>query len=207
MQPAITILDAIASPKLFQPWFRDPASWAAWRAFLCALFGLPMSDAESQTFRACTGRTTAPVRQAREAWLAVGRRGGKSLSLAALAVFIGCFGDFRKYIVPGERLLIPVIAADRRQALAIIGYVKAMLTIPMLKKMLVRPTADSFELSNGLTIEITTASFRSARGFSAPVCLVDEVAFLFSEDTGSANPDVEIIRALRPSLATIPIRC
>ncbi len=34
-----TLLDAMADPKLFTPWFRNPASWAAWRSFLAALFG------------------------------------------------------------------------------------------------------------------------------------------------------------------------
>jgi hypothetical protein len=100
----LTILDAIAHPRLFRPWFKDEASWSAWRAFLAAVFALPMSDAELAIFAACTGRTDPPSRQAREAWLCVGRRGGKSLALAALAVFVGCFGDFRQFIVPGESL-------------------------------------------------------------------------------------------------------
>jgi phage terminase large subunit-like protein len=199
-----TILNAIADPRLFRPWFRNTESWASWRSFLAALYGLPMSESELQTFQACTGRTVAPVKQAREGWLCVGRRGGKSLSLAALAVFTACFSDFRQFIVPGENLRIPVLAADRYQAQTIIGYVRGMLAIPMLKKMVVRDVSDSFELSNGVTIAIQTASFRGARGFSSPLVLCDELAFWHSEDSGSANPDTEIIRALRPSLGTIP---
>jgi hypothetical protein len=186
----LSILDAIEHPKLFLPWFKDRESWAAWRAFLCALFALPMSESELETYRQCTGRTDPPTAQAREAWMIVGRRGGKSLTLAALAVFVGCFGDFRHYIVPGERLLIPVLAADRRQAESTVGYVRAMLTsIPMLKKTLVREVADSFELNNGLTIEITTASFRTARGFTARSSSVTNWHFL-----------------CRPKLALTPIR-
>jgi hypothetical protein len=201
----LTILDAIAHPRLFRPWFKDEASWIAWRTFLAALFALPMSDAELAIFSTCTGRTDPPSRQAREAWLCVGRRGGKSLALAALAVFVGCFGDFRKYVVPGESLKIPVLAADREQAGVIANYCRAMLTeIPMLRKMLKRALADSFELTNGLTISVQTASFRGARGFTAPLVLCDEIAFWYSEDSGSANPDTEILRALRPSLGTIP---
>jgi hypothetical protein len=200
----VNILDAIAHPKIFKPWFKDEASWSAWRVFLCALYGVSMSDTELETFKACTGRAVPPTAQAREAWLCVGRRGGKSLSLAALAVFVGCFSDFRQYAVPGERLVIPVLAADRHQAKVILGYVRAMLTtIPMLKKTLVREVADSFELSNGLTIEITTASFRTARGFTAPLILCDEIAFWMNSET-SANPDQEILRGLRPALSTIP---
>jgi hypothetical protein len=39
----MNILEAIADPKLFRPWFRDPATWRAWHAFLGALFALPMA--------------------------------------------------------------------------------------------------------------------------------------------------------------------
>src|SRR5262249_15635675 len=58
-------------------------------------------------------------------------------------------------------------------------------------------------LSNRVVIEITTASFRSARGYTYAAVLADELAFWHSEEA-SLNPDVEILRALRPGLATIP---
>ena len=38
----VSIIDAMGDPNLFGPWFRDPETWAAWRAFLSALFVLPM---------------------------------------------------------------------------------------------------------------------------------------------------------------------
>jgi hypothetical protein len=201
----LTITDAISNERIFKPWFRNAESWGAWRSFLCALFALPMSETELQTFTQCTGRLTPPSRQAREAFLIVGRRGGKSLSLAAIAVFVACFGDFKKHVVPGESLRIPILAADRHQARVILGYVESMLSeIPMLRKMLVNKVADTFELSNGVSIAIQTASFRGARGFSAPLVLCDELAFWYSEDSGSSNPDTEILRALRPSMASLP---
>src|SRR6266567_6067993 len=48
-----------------------------------------------------------------------------------------------------------------------------------------------------------TASFRSSRGFTLIAALCDETAFWRSDET-SANPDSEIINALRPAMATIP---
>jgi hypothetical protein len=39
----VNILQALDDPSLFGPHFRGP-SWAAWRAFLTAAFGLPMDD-------------------------------------------------------------------------------------------------------------------------------------------------------------------
>ena len=62
-------------------------------------------------------------------------------------------------------------------------------------------TADAIELNNGITIEIHTASFRSVRGYTVVAALCDEIAFWRSED--SANPDTEILNALRPAMATI----
>ena len=38
----VSILDARGDPNLFAPWFRDAETWSAWRAFLAALFALPM---------------------------------------------------------------------------------------------------------------------------------------------------------------------
>jgi hypothetical protein len=43
MTERVTILDAMADPNLFAASFRNTDSWAAWRVFLCALFGLPMT--------------------------------------------------------------------------------------------------------------------------------------------------------------------
>src|SRR5262245_37776253 len=77
----VNILEAISDPKVFGQHFRDGESWKAWRGFLAALFGLPM-DAEAQNiFRACTGRSESREGGASEAWLCIGRRGGKSFIL------------------------------------------------------------------------------------------------------------------------------
>ena len=41
----MNIVDACRDPELFGPWFKVPATWAPWWAFLAALFALPMDDA------------------------------------------------------------------------------------------------------------------------------------------------------------------
>ena len=69
----MNILEICDDPKLFAPWFRDPATWAAWRAFLAVLFGLPMGEEEAAIYRACTGRSEASVEPFEEAWLIIGR--------------------------------------------------------------------------------------------------------------------------------------
>ena len=69
--------------------------------------------------------------------------------------------------------------------------------------MLVDYNTETNELSNSVVIEIATASFRTTRGYSFAAVLCDEIAFWRQEET-SAAPDVEIVRALRPGMASIP---
>jgi hypothetical protein len=203
MAPATTIIDVCRDPELFAGWFRDPATWRSWFVFLRALFGLPMSATDRKLYKECTGRDDLPNDGVREAWLICGRRAGKSFVLALIAVFLACFCEWSRYLSPGERGTIMVLAADRRQARTIYRYAHALLTrVPMLAQLVERETAEAIDLSNGVTIEIMAASFRSVRGYTLIAALCDEVAFWRSDD--SANPDAEIIAALRPAMATIP---
>jgi hypothetical protein len=199
-----TIIDAIGNPELFSRWFRDPATWAAWLVVLRAIFGLPLSDDELELFRRCTGRAAPPVGAFREIWLICGRRAGKSMVLALIAVWLACFVDWSPYLNPGERGTVMVLAADRRQARTIFRYARALLLeVPALAPLVERETAEALDLSNGVTIEIMAASFRTVRGYTVLAALLDEVAFWRSED-GAANPDEAILAALRPAMATIP---
>jgi hypothetical protein len=52
-----------------------------------------MSQSDLATFHMCTGREAPSPGGHREAWVCVGRRGGKSLVLATVAAFLSCFVD------------------------------------------------------------------------------------------------------------------
>ena len=122
-----TILDATEIPQLWKHWFRDPATWVPWVAFLKVLFNLPLSEADHRTFAECTGRGQLPDEAIREAWLICGRRAGKSFMLALIAVYLAVFRDWRPYLSPGEVGTIKVLAVDRRQARVIFRYAYALL--------------------------------------------------------------------------------
>lgn len=202
MKP-MTIIQACGDPKLFGPWFRNRDTWAAWFVFLKALFGLPMDAQELSVFTRLTGRTEPPAQQAPEAWLVIGRRGGKSFIVALIAVFLATFRDYTQHLAPGERGTVMIIAADRKQARVIMRYVKGLLEgVPMLRRMILAQRGEAIELSNRIDIEIHTGSFRAVRGYTVVAALLDEVAFW--RDEASANPDREIVNALRPAMATIP---
>ena len=199
----MNILQAIGDRNLFAPWF-DRGDWTAWRAFLAALFALPMDDAELAIYQRHAGRTSAPTGPFREAWLVCGRRSGKSFTMALVAVYLACFKTYREHLQPGERATIAVLAADRKQARTILRYVQGMVHgIPMLKRMGEREGAEGFDFTNQAVIEITTASSRATRGYTFGAVLADEVAF-WPVGEGVADPDSEILNAIRPGMATIP---
>ncbi|WP_202639254.1 hypothetical protein [Bradyrhizobium sp. CCBAU 051011] len=196
-----TLLDAIADPRLFARNFKNPESWIAWTALIAAAFGLPMDQDQLAIYRKCTGRVDPPIEQMRELVLVVGRRGGKSRVLALIATWLSAFVDYKPYLDPGERGVVQVLAADRDQAKIILRYVKAFFKLPMLAKLVARDSQFGLDLRNSVAIEVTTASFRSVRGRTVVAALADEIAFWNDE---GANPDAEVIKAIRPSMATIP---
>jgi hypothetical protein len=72
----------------------------------------------------------------------------------------------------------------------------------MLAQMIERETAESFDLNNGVTIEVGSASFRTVRGYTVVAALLDELAFWPTDD--ASDPDYAVIDAVRPAMATIP---
>src|SRR4029434_6972003 len=110
------IVSAIRNRKLFGSLFADLSTWAAWIVWLKVVFGLPIDDGELALYRKCTRRTEPPMGGIKEAYAIVGRRGGKSRIVAFAGVFIACFHDFRKFLAPGERGMVLVLARDRDQS-------------------------------------------------------------------------------------------
>ena len=198
----MNILHALDDPKVFGPFFKG-GTWDSWRVFLAALFALPLNAEQLAIYQLHTGRSTPPSQASHEAWLICGRRSGKSYVLALIAVFLACFKDWRAHLGPGERGTVMVIAADRRQARTIMRYVVGLLrSVPMLSPLIEGETQERVDLRNRVTIEVHTASFRSTRGYTLIAGLLDELAFWSGDE--SAEPDVEVINALRPGMATVP---
>ena len=199
----MTIIDAIQDPNLLRSMFRSLDTWRVWLVVLKAIFALPMEEADLLLYKQLTGRDTPPSEQVQECWLVVGRRGGKSFIVALIAVFLACFKDYQPFLGPGERGIIMIIATDRKQSRVIMRYLTALLqSVPLLAALIERQDSESIDLNNRISIEITTASYRTIRGYTVVAALCDEIAFWRSED--SANPAEEILGALRPAMSTIP---
>jgi hypothetical protein len=72
---------------------------------------------------------------------------------------------------------------------------------PILKQLMANRTQDALELTNGISIEVRPASFRKLRGPTYVAVIADELAFWYV-DSSYANPDIEVLNAVEPGLAT-----
>jgi hypothetical protein len=194
----MTLAEALERDDVLGSFFQGE-SWAAWKAFSRALMGLPVDDQQRGLYTACTGRSDVAAEPYREAYVVTGRRSGKSRTAAAVATYAAALAP-TDALAPGEIGHVIVVAVDRAQAGVVFGYIRAMFQAPALAPLVIRETTDTLELRHGIRVQVMTSSFRSIRGRTVLAAIVDELAFLRSDE--SAVPDVELLRALRSATAT-----
>ena len=177
------------------------ATWLNWKITLQGAFGEPMSLEDRARFRELAEREP-PGRRVRELWCAIGRRGGKDAIASGIATYSAALGDFARHLRRGERALVLCLACDRVQAGIVFGYIRAYFEqIALLQPLVRRITDDTIELNNGVDIVVATNNFRSIRGRTVALAILDECAYW--RDDQSANPDAELYAALIPALATL----
>lgn len=184
----------------FAAWLGDH-EWQPWLAFLAALRGEPMTRQERAIYRDCTGRKELPTQPFNEAWVIAGRRARKS----AIAAVLGCyFAIYHRWPrAEGETVRVLVVAVSKDQAKIVRSYCEAILeSRPGLRRLIAASDGESITLTNGVMIQCVANSFRSIRGPTVCACIFEEVAYWFNEQ--SQNPDREVLRAVRPSMLTVP---
>jgi hypothetical protein len=196
----VTMRDALDDPAYFGAVYAGE-SLATWRALLIAALGEELTDAERALFHAVTGREREPLEPVAEFFGVIGRRGGKTRTMGVLAAYLAACVDHRDILGPGERGKVPLLAASTLQAAQAFSFISGTFnTAPNLRELVENATGDTLSLATGVDIEVRPASFRTIRGVTAVGAVADEIAFWRSDD--SANPDREILKALRPALAT-----
>ena len=199
-QPTVAIDDALRDPRLLGASLgHDYESWQAWFTVLRAAFGLPLSRQERARFRQVAGDRQPPQERVDELWAIVGRRGGKSRVAAAIGVHAACF--LPHHLVPGEVGEVAIVAASKSQSVIIFKYLLAFIEAsPVLRQEIESTTTNEIRMRQNIVIAVRAGSYRTVRGRTLLAAIVDEVAFL--RDETSAIPDIELYRALLPSLAT-----
>ena len=186
----------------FQDWFDGP-TWKPWRTVGKAIFGEEMSAEELAEFQSFTGRTLAPTTQAREVWMAIGRRAGKDWFCAAVIVYLACY---RKHTFKvGDLARVMLLAVDMDQASESFRYICELIDSipecaalvkgkPNTKQGMLRLT-----LKNRIEILVKPADKRRVRGRTVIAIVASEIAFWTDQETHQ-NPAIEVLRALRPSM-------
>ena len=199
-KPVITIIDAIRDENIIGDTV-SPAQEAA----LKAVYGLRLKGEQLALAEQMSNGAWHQGQEVREAAFICGRRSGKSDKLAAnVAIYEAFFRDHN--LSPGETGIVLLLAQNMRQAKVVKGYIEGKVNkSPVLSRHVVASRAQELELDNRITIAIHPSSFRSIRGLSVVCCICDEIAFWWTEDN-YANPDVEVVREVRPAMATFPHR-
>jgi hypothetical protein len=196
----ISMRGAVERPEFFGSQLAGE-TWANWRVLLIAIAGEELTAEELVIFQRLTNRQTAPVKAPAEFHGVIGRRGGKSRAMAVLASWLAGCKDHRAILAPHERALLPVLASTKEQAQNCFNFITgAIAASPLLRRLVEGQTSDTLMLASGVDIVVRPASFRSSRGSTMIGVIADETAWWRSDN--SANPDVEILRALRPGLLT-----
>jgi hypothetical protein len=192
---AFSIVDAMRA-RIFGI---EGASWSAWRTFTKALYGLPLDAAELELFCKCTGRSKyapSPTGFA-EAVVITGRQSGKS----RIAALLADYEAVRAERIEGD-LYALMISQDQRAALRVLfSYARAPFErVPVLKRSVVSQTADAIRLDTGVILAAYPCRPQGVRGLRACIAVLDELAFFRTAE--NLPFDVEMLRAIRPCLAT-----
>lgn len=131
--------------------------------------------------------------------LRVGRRGGKSSTLAKIAVAEAILGSHK--IPPHDVGVVAFVSVNRYES------AERLRTIAVLLKALNVPfkqSSDSIELEGkNVAFRTFAATVGSVSGFTCICAIGDELAKWSNAEDGS-NPAKEVIASLRPTMATMP---
>jgi hypothetical protein len=201
MKVRVPMREALNDQDLFEPIMRG-ASWFGWRVLLIAAAGEELTEEERIEFKRLTGRDHEPNKMVSGLAAASGRRSGKSRALSVFICWISCLCDHRDVLVPGETGVALIISRDQRAAGVTLDYIDGVLhDSKVLAPMIANCTADSIELTNGIVVEVRPANRVSVRGVTCICVIAEEIGFWFTS-VDLANPDVEILGAVRPTLLT-----
>jgi hypothetical protein len=194
--PLIDIASAMSDKNLLGATLGDPGTWAVWRSVLKGAFALDMTPEEERLFAEVSGGRDRPQHRVEQLFAVIGRRGGKSRIAALVLTYLACFIDHSKRLSAGEVGHIMCLSWTLKQAQLVLGYCRAMLEqSPILAQQIISSNTEEIRLKNNIIISSHPASFKSIRGRTLLGVVLDELA-MFRVESTSANPDLEVLRAV-----------
>lgn len=201
----MNIIQAINDPKLFRPFLGDDLdSWSQWMVALRTLYGLPVSKADKGLVKLCTGRKrkSLPDDGFDTGLFLCGRRSGKSRIAATVGAFEACLAGREQRLAPGETGVVAIVSPTKTQSKVVRDYLESLFDTPLLKNEVRRSIREGFDLRNGISIRVLPGDFRSVRSFTLCAVIADEICFFGLEAENKIRSDTELVRALKPGLAT-----
>jgi hypothetical protein len=193
---SLNIIEFITHPELLN----DQSLSVAQQAFLKSIYGLVLNSEELEIYQQATGRSENVSTEQNEATLIAGRRSGKTSKIGATIALYEAFRDH--HLSRGDRGYVMLIAPTKNQAKIAMRFIRAYLkSSPLLKQYVARERSEEVELTNGISIACYPCSYIAVRGVSVICVVCDELAFWRHEET-AANPEEEVLAALRPAMAT-----
>jgi hypothetical protein len=201
MTRLVTVDRALSSKRLLGAALGDLSTWLVWRAVLKAAHAEPLNAAEREAFARVAGGRAPPRRKVKELAVVASRRAGKGRAAGAMATYQSALVDHAAVLAPGETGVVACISPTRAQAQIVKDYTLGFFeTSPMLRDEVTEVTADEIRLRNGNVICTLASDYRTLRGRTLLLAILDEASFL--RDESSAVPDIEAARALLPGLST-----
>jgi hypothetical protein len=175
----------------------------AQRTLLKSVYGEPLTPEENEIYEACTEKKYDQRPRFDITEIAGARSGKDSRCAAPVAIYEAFRRDHSAYLAPGERGMIAIVAQDSNAGKICFGYIRAAIEgCPALASHITEIRKTEIELSNQIVISVYPCTMRSPRGATCVCAIADEVSFW--RDDQSANPDREIIIALKRGQATVP---
>ena len=201
---AVKLREFMVNPDLCGSEFDGP-TWAVHRDVIARLWDGDGDEIPPQ-LRAVAfqllGCELLPSDVPAEMYLAFGRRSGKTRFEAVAGVHAWARDYREEGLAPGEVATISCHCPTKKQAETWLNYCSGIIEAsPVLQASVARITAESIESVHNTKLEVFTGNFRTSRGYTMPLAIVDEAAFL--RDEFSSTPDIELRRALLPALATL----
>ncbi len=197
-----------------------------WESTLKAFYALPLTDDDIRRLCNVTHRSKAfwegrrggegtldadgdLVQPFRELWARVGRRGRKTSTTSLICTYENLYGGHEKYLMAGEFGRVTVLSRDKDGSAILASFLKSYCDALGLEAK--RDTIGGAEARELVNIEgtrfhvaIAPPNKRATRGPASPVIVCDEFAHIGTEESESANSDVQVLAAAKPSMAQFP---
>lgn len=219
MSNRVPFLEAISEPLLLKAAFSELS--LPQQVALKALYGLPLKGEELTIWSIFQGGATYDhlgyptavmnipysPKEYREAWCRFGRRSGKTDKFLAFVIaYEAVLGGHENYIKKGQKAICFLVSQNLQVARENYTFVLTTLeSSPLFKKEIANTNADFIYLKNHITIGMAPPNGKALRGYAVPVVAMDEVAMWYS-DADSANPDYEVLRAIKYAQLQFPDR-